>query len=58
MQMVSRYFGGAALCDLGAVEPGALAAGALVALPKPVLPAGLDVEPLVFGGAATPDCTL
>jgi hypothetical protein len=43
MQMVSRYFGGAAPGDLGAVEPvepGVLVAGALVGLPKPLLPAG------------------
>ena len=40
MQMVSSYFGGAVLGDLGAVEPGVLVAGALVPVPRPLLPAG------------------
>jgi hypothetical protein len=57
MPLVSRYFGGAVLWDLGAVEPGVLVAGVLLPVPKP-LPAGRAVEPLPFGGAATPDCTL
>ena len=58
MQLVSRYFGGAVLGDLGAVEPGVLVAGVLVPVPRPLLPAGREVVPLAFGGAATPDCTL
>jgi hypothetical protein len=60
MQLVSRYFGGAVVGDLGAVDPGVLAAGVLVVVPvpKPLLPAGREVEPLAFGGAATPDWTL
>lgn len=58
MQLVSRYFGGAELGDLGAVELGVLAAGVRVTAPRPLLPAGREVEPLAFGGAATPDCTL
>lgn len=58
MQLVSRYFGGAVVWDLGAVEPGVLVAGVLVPVPKPLLPAGRVADPLAFGGAATPDCTL
>ena len=58
MQLVSRYFGGVVLGDLGAVELGVLAAGVRVPVPKPLLPAGREVAPLAFGGAATPDCTL
>jgi len=58
VQVVSRYFGGAELGDLGAVELGALVAGVRVAVPRPLLPAGREVEPLALGGAGTPDCTL
>ena len=57
MQLVSCYFGGAVLWDLGAAEPGVLVDGVLVPVPKPLPPAGRE-EPLAFGGAATPDCTL
>jgi len=58
MQLVSRYLGGAVLWDLGAVAAGALVAGVRVPVPRPLLPAGFEVEPLAFGGAGTPDCTL
>jgi hypothetical protein len=58
LQLVSRYFGGVVLGDLGGMEPGVRVAGVLVPVPKPLLPAGREVAPLAFGGAATPDCTL